>query len=137
MSLDDRNAELNEKLEQNPIDSQIAALIKADARRKSQVRLLFICFGLLIALSVVLGYVSWKTNQIARVAQSNRAAVIANCEVANQSRDDQRQLWSYVISLTPERPRTDEQQERTDDFEAYVNKTFAHRDCMAEIKSTD
>lgn len=137
MSLDSRNADLDEKLEGNPIDEQIAALVRADNQRKNQVRLLAASVALDIILSIVLGFVTWKTNELAREAQSNRQAVIANCEIANEARTKQRQLWSYVISLTPERPRTEAQQDRVVQFEKFVNETFAPRDCMAEIQKTD
>lgn len=127
MSLDERNGELEEKLKHNPIDEQIAALVRADRLRKWQI------FALAL-MAALLAYGWYQNRSLAIQAESNKDAIIRNCETSNESRKNQRDLWAYVISLTPEQPRTETQQNRTDEFQKFVDKTFAQRDCMAEIK---
>lgn len=126
MNLDDRNKELEAKLEHNPVDEQIAILVRADRRRKWQlIALTILAIGLVI--------ISARTFQLARLAQSNRQAVIASCEVSNEARANNRQLWDHLFSLSPQEPQTPEQMKRIDDFKQFVKMTFAPRDCQAEI----
>lgn len=134
MSLDDRNAELEEKLEHNPIDEQIAALARSDKSRKRQVRWLAISLALDVLLTIGFGYTTLQANEAAKKAETNEVAIVRNCETANQSRKDQRELWGYVISLTPIEPRTEAQTNRVNQFSDFVDKTFAQRDCQGELK---
>lgn len=131
-NLDERSDRLDEELKQNPIDKSIETLVKDAARRRLQLRLLGIFIVLQFLFIVTLGVVSVKTAQVAQLAQSNKAAVIQNCETANDSRNNQRQLWGYVLSLTPQQPRTPEQDARVAEFARFVDRTFAPRDCQAE-----
>ncbi len=132
-NLEERDNRLNEEMKQHPAEEAIQVLVKDAHRRKRQVRILAVSVVLNILLTAGFGFLTYKTNQIASLAQSNQDAVVANCEVANESRKNQRDLWAYVISLTPEQPRSQEQQDRTDKFSDFVDKTFAQRDCQAEI----
>lgn len=126
MSLDDRNAELEHKLEENPIDNQIAVLVRADRRRKWQVLALTVIIA-------VLTVVAFKTFQLARLAQSNREAVVASCETSNEARKNNTILWDFILKQPSEKPLTAEQQRVRNDFIDLKNKTFAPRDCQAEI----
>jgi len=53
------------------------------------------------------------------------------CETGNQSRAAQRQLWGLVLELSAQaRPHpTPEEQQRAARFRAYIDATFAPRDC--------
>lgn len=131
MSLDTRNAELEEKLEHNPIDENIQTLIRADKRRKAQVTLLAISIFIELLLSVALAY-GWSQNhKLAIQAESNHMAILRNCETSNEARANNKQLWDYLLTQTPSQPPTAEQEKRIADFEAFVNKTFAPRDCSS------
>lgn len=135
MSLDDRNAKLEEKLEHNPIDEQIAALIKADARRKRQIFLIILSLVFDLILSLFLAF-GWHTNHnLAIRAETNRDAIIRGCEISNDSRAKNKQLWAYILQLPSSdgQPRTPEQQKRVDDFKMFVDDTFAPRNCQGEI----
>lgn len=132
MSLAERADELDKKLEQNPIDQSIATLVKADNRRRRQVMLLAVSLALDFVLTIGLTFLSFQTSHIAQLAQNNKEAVILNCETANDSRDAQRKLWAYVIALPPQQPRSPEQQQRVEEFQVFVDKTFKPRDCQAE-----
>lgn len=132
-NLEERDNKLNEEMQKHPAEEAIQVLVKDAHRRKRQVRILAVSVVLNILLTAGFGFLTYKTNQIASLAQSNQDAVVANCEVANESRKNQRELWAYVISLTPSQPRTEEETTRVDAFQEFVNKTFAERDCQAEI----
>lgn len=132
MSLAERDDELDKKLEGNPIDSSIATLTRDARRARRNVRLLAASITLDFVLTIALTVLSFQTNHLATLAQTNKQAVIQNCETANDSRTAQRQLWGYVLSLTPQQPRTAEQQARVDEFAKFVDQTFKPRDCKAE-----
>lgn len=127
MSLDERNAELEKQLEINPIDEQIHALVRASRYQKwYSVALSIIVIGLVI--------VAYRTFQLARVAQSNKDAVIASCETSNAARKNNTVLWDFLLEQQPQRPQTEQQIKLRKDFIDLKNKTFAPRDCMAEIQ---
>lgn len=132
MGLEERSDKLDEQMAAHPAEESIQVLVKDAHRRKRQLRILTVSVILDIILSLVLGFVTWKTNELAQLAQKTEDALIANCEIVNDSRDKQRELWGYVISLTPQQPRTPEQQDRTNNFAEFVDRTFVHRDCQAE-----
>jgi hypothetical protein len=133
MSLDDRNAELERKLEANPIDDQIAALFRADGRRKFEVRILAVSLLLDVFLTIGFGYVTIQTRELAAQAESNKVALVRNCETANDSRRNNLILWDYLLALPTPPGSTLEQQKTRDGFKAFVEKTFAPRNCQAEI----
>ncbi len=133
MSLDTRNAALNEELEKNPIDVQVEALARADKRQSRQVILLSITVAFDVLLTIGFGYITIRTHQLANQAETNQTALVRNCETANASRKNNQVLWDYILAIpTPNAP-TVEQQKNRDDFKAFVDKTFAPRDCQAEI----
>lgn len=122
MSLDDRNAELEEKLVKNPIDEQVATLVRADKRRKFQIAALAVLTIGLILLSI-------RTTQIAGQAESNRAAIVARCVATNEARAKNEKLWDYLIEQGKNQPRTPEQQMFFDNFVKLKTDTFAPTDC--------
>lgn len=132
-NLEQRDDELNRQMEKHPAEESIAVLVKDAHRRKRQLRLLTISVTLNIILTLGFGYPAYKTNQTASLAQSNKNAVIANCEVSNQSRADNRALWDFIFALPQDQPPTPEQQKRAEQFKGFVAKTFAERNCQAEI----
>lgn len=132
MTLASRSDELDKKLENNSIDASIETLVKDAVRARRNVKLLAASIALDFILTIVLAVVSYKTNELAHLAQTTKQAVIQNCETANDSRIAQKQLWGYVLSLTPQQPRNEEQQARVDEFAKFVDQTFKPRDCQAE-----
>lgn len=129
MSLDDRNKELEEKLQANPIDSQIATLVMADRRRKDQIRLLAFSILLDVLLTFGFGYMTLRTNHLASLAESNKSALIARCESTNDARAKNEKLWDYLINQGKDQPRTPEQQKFFNDFVTLKTETFAPTDC--------
>lgn len=131
-NLEQRDNALNKEIEKHPAEQSIDILVRDAKRRSRQLHILTAAVILTLLLGIGLSVVSYKLYQITQLAQSNRQAVIDNCEVANDSRKNQRELWAYVISLTPSQPRTEEQTARTEKFSDFVDRTFAQRDCQGE-----
>lgn len=132
MSLASRSDELDKKLQETDVDTAVATLAVAARRNRRNITLLAISISLDFLLTIALTVLSFQTNELAQLAQTNKEAVIQNCETANDSRTAQRQLWGYVLSLTPQQPRSAEQQARVDEFAKFVDHTFKQRDCQAE-----
>lgn len=128
-SLDHRNAVLEQKLKENPIDQSIATLEKAAKRQSRTNKLLTISivFDLLLTVGLAFG---WQQNHsLAVKADSNHAAIVRNCETGNDARANNKQLWDYLLAQQPSQPVTPEQQKRITDFKNFVDKTFEPRDC--------
>ena len=132
-NLEQRDNELNRQMAEHPAEESIRVLVKDANRSKRRVRILTISVILDVLLTIGLAAVSYKTSEVAHLAQSNKQAVIANCEVANESRKNNHDLWDFAFSLSPDQPQTPEQQQRAAEFREFVNKTFAQRDCQAEV----
>lgn len=127
MSLDERNATLDQKLVENPIDTQIATLIRADKRRRFHLIALT-----LMALALAFGW--WQNHNLAITAESNHNAIIRSCENSNEARKNNAVLWDFLLAQQPIQPQTAEQTAFRQEFIALKEKTFAQRDCQAEIK---
>lgn len=137
MSLDSRNEELEKKLHETDLPQAVEVLVKDAKRRTRQLRWIAISLALDLILTIGLTIFGLKTNEVAKLAQSNKEATIQGCEIANDARDKQRVLWGYVLALTPQQPRTPEQEDRVNEFRGFVDNTFAHRDCQAEATRFD
>jgi hypothetical protein len=132
-NLDERSDELDKQMEKHPAEESIEVLTKDAHRRTRQLRILAVCIVFNLLLTVGFGLLTYKTNQLARLAQKAKDAIVANCEVANDSRENNHALWDYILALPPSEPRTAEQEKRISEFETFIDRTFAQRDCQAEI----
>ncbi len=128
-SLDVRNAELEKKLEKNPIDEQIATIAKDVHRGKRNQVILALSILLDLLLTVGFGYLAIQSSATASRAESNETALIARCEETNKARVKNAALWNYLIDQSEPAPRTPEQQKFRDDFITLKNETFAPTDC--------
>lgn len=129
MSLDDRNAALNQRIKETDLPSAVAVLINDAKRRKLQVRWLAISILLDVLLTFAFGFVSVKTHQIATAADSNHQAIVRNCETSNEARANNKQIWGFLLAVqTPQVPTLQQAQTRQQ-FQQLVDKTFAPRDC--------
>lgn len=136
-NLKQRDNALNEQMATHPAEESIRILVKDANRRKRQLRLLTISVVFDIVLSLALTY-GWQLNHnLAIKAETNRSAILRGCEVSNEARAKNKQLWAYILELPTAdgQPRTPEQQKRVDDFRRFINDTFAPRDCSAEINN--
>lgn len=133
MSLDERSDDLDKRMAEHPVEKTVKTLLEADRRNRLRIRILTVSIILDIVLTVGVTVLSYHTNQLTHLAQSNREAVIANCETANESRANNKQLWDFAFALPTTQTPTPEQQANLEKFKAKVNQTFAQRDCQAEI----
>lgn len=136
MSLDERSDALDKRLEEHPAEEAIRVLVKDAKRRKRQLRILTVSVILDILLTFGLATVSYQTSQIARLAESNKNAVVANCEVSNDSRRNNKALWDYLLALPPSETQTPAEAQQVNQFKSFVAKTFAERNCQAEISNS-
>lgn len=136
-NLEERDDELNKQMQKHPAEESIKVLVKDARRRTVQLRLLSATVVLTLLLTLMLSVVSYKLYRVTQLAQSSQAAVVANCETANDSRRNQKQLWDFVFALPQLEPPTAEEQARAAQFKDFIAKTFALRDCQAEVNKLD
>lgn len=134
MSLDERNEELNRKINDTDLPNAVATLVVDARKRKKQLRLLAISIFLDLLLTVGLGFVSVQTHEIAVKAESNQQSLMRSCEATNEARANNKVLWDHVFELTTSQTRTPDEQAEMDNFKGFVQKTFAPRDCSALMK---
>lgn len=129
MSLDERNEELNRKIDHTDLSSAVDTLIKDAKKRKRQVILLSLSIGLDLLLTVGLGFLSIQTHNVASQSENNKVALVRSCETTNDARASNKALWDYLLALPSNEPATSAQQSEIDSFKAFIDKTFAPRDC--------
>lgn len=134
MSLDSRNDQLNEKLDATDLPNAVHVLVKDAHKRKRQLRLLAISITLDLILTGGLAYLSLQTHSIAKQAESNRAAIIRNCETSNDGRAKNKELWDFAFNLPPATTQTEQQKSNLEKFKAKVDDTFMLRDCSKAVE---
>lgn len=82
-----------------------------------------------VALTVTLTLVAVQAQNAGETADQARANQISVCRSTNVSRQQNLQLWEYVLSIPPAKPPTEEQKKQREAFRAYIHKVFAPRDC--------
>lgn len=83
----------------------------------------------LVVIAIVCILVAGFIVNAQQTAKRNRDIQINNCKIGNEFRTNNRQLWDYILALSPEKPPTPEQAKRIIDFKKFLNKTFELRDC--------
>ena len=94
--------------------------------------MLMVLASVLILVGSVTGNVVYTRSvqeDAAAKAEQVRTQQVATCQSSNEARKLQVQLWEYVLSFPPSRPRTEVQEQQIKDFKAFMRKTFAQRDC--------
>lgn len=117
----------------NSIDKTVENLVKSGQRLQRLVNLVIVSIALEFMLIAGLGVLYLNNAQQDDVINLNQRSLIANCEAGNNFREDNLVLWKYIIALPPSDnrpPRTAEDQQRIDEFERFVERTFALRDCQ-------
>lgn len=132
-NLEQRDNELNKQIAEHPAEKSIEVLVKDAKRRSRQLHLLTATVILTLLLTIGLSVVSYKLYHITKLSQSTQTAVVLNCETANDSRRNQKELWDFVFALPALEPPTVEEQARAAQFKAFIGKTFALRDCQGEV----
>lgn len=132
--IDQRNKELDKKIEHTDLPDAVQVLIKDAKRRRHQLLALTVSLILDFLLTIGLFAVSVKTQQVAGQADSNHQAIVRSCEASNEARANNKALWDYILELPPnptQGPLSADQQKQREDFKIFVAKTFAARDCSA------
>lgn len=128
-SLEQRNDTLNKQIDSTDLPAAIQTLIADARKRRRQLRLLALSICLDVLLTVALGWLSVRTHSIATQSESNKQAIVMSCQQTNDARASNEQLWKYLLSLpTPNAPTLQQQAVRKQ-FSAFIDKTFAPRDC--------
>lgn len=130
-SLDQRNAHLDKRIEKTDLPKAVDTLFKAAKKQKRFTRLLAITVIFDVLLTAAFGFITWRTHQIAQQSESNRSALMRSCNITNEGRANNKKLWDYILKLPPSQERTPDQEKRLDEFRAFVDKTFAQRDCSS------
>ncbi len=133
MNLEQRNAELDKKIESTDLPNAVDTLLKDAKSRRRQIKLLALTVAFDVLLTIGFGYITLKTHDIATKADSNSAAIVRSCESTNESRANNKKLWDYILALPPRTERTPAQTEQLADFQAFVDKTFAPRNCSTVV----
>lgn len=82
-----------------------------------------------VLLTVGLTVTAVRLNDTNDKADRNRERQISTCVSTNEARANNKRLWDYLLKLPPTTPRTDAQVEQLAAFKAFVDQTFAPRDC--------
>lgn len=81
-----------------------------------------------LVLAVITGINVYQTMNAVEDTEEN---AVTACENANESRDAQRILWSTIIaqSAASNPDRSPDELEFIEEFQAWVDELFEHRDC--------
>lgn len=99
-------------------------------RRYGRRNRLFIAFD--IALTIGFAFVSLQACEARDSASQTHSYQVSNCLATNKSRDDAAHLWNTMIALavaSSRRPESPQARSFITQFQAEVNRTYAHRDC--------
>lgn len=135
MNLNARNADLDSRISDTDLPGAVDTLIRDARKRKRQMILLTSSVVFDLLLTVGLSVMSVQTHRLASRSESNKTAIIRTCESNNNSRANNKELWTYLLSQPPTEPVDPGRQAKIDQFRAFVNKTFAPRDCKSVVEN--
>ena len=121
----ERSDELDQQMDQlGSLNKTVEELVKAGKRSRVLYRLLSFSIILDIILTLFLVFVYDRT-------QNTHQTVVAGCEVGNQFRTNEVMLWHTILDLaaTNNQSPTPQQIQQRAQFEQFLDKTFALRDC--------
>lgn len=84
-----------------------------------------------LLLSVVVIIVAIQANNARDRADANHQYQVDTCNSNNASRQTSRDLWNYVLDAAAKNPanETPERKKQIQDFRAYMENSYAPRDC--------
>lgn len=122
------------KLNEDMAD-QVTTLSVVVKRDRKLTKWLAVSVVLDVILSAALGVIAFQAQTALSTAQENRDNAKLTCEVANQTRQAQVQLWEYVLTLSDTNAQNltaEQKMRRTAQivaFRAYLAQVFAVRNC--------
>lgn len=125
-----RSDELDERMTKLPdLNQAVVDLITSGKRLRRLINLIYVVIILEVALSIV-GVIIYTGSQVNRANIATlHASLVSSCKANNDFRSDNLKLWQYLLAIPPEQPQTPAQQKITTDFNSFVSKTFAPRNC--------
>lgn len=113
----------------NALSKRIGQLTEYGRRNRRLIRwtIAGVLLDVVLTVGLVLSYS--KANHADDQASRAHDQQISTCVASNASRADVRELWGKLFKLSPSAPQTEEQKKRLADFRAYIDKTYAARDC--------
>lgn len=117
--------------------AEVAALRAYGKRNRALIWMTMVSVSLAAASSVALGWVAIKADRAAQAARHATSVAaesirkqVLSCEVGNEQRRAQRELWDYVLKISADDAKGDKAKAaRRVDFRVYLTKTLAPRDC--------
>jgi hypothetical protein len=84
-----------------------------------------------LLLSVVVIIVAVQANAANDRANANHEYQVDTCNSSNAARQTSRDLWNYVLDAASKNPanETPERKKQISDFRAYMENSYAPRDC--------
>jgi hypothetical protein len=135
MKLDERNEELDRKINETKLPDAVKILIADAKKRRYQMIALTASLLLDFLITIILGFVAAQTHSTASKAESNQQALVRACQTSNAARANNKQLWTYLLSLPPPSIPTTQQKQVRDQFSDFIDKTFAPSDCSKIAKN--
>lgn len=132
---DDRSALLQATRElAHKVDDLSHRLTAKEILHKRTLRLTVATFALAVLSSIGVGVSLYAVNGLNHVTTLNEKNAIIACKNANDSREANRILWLTILDASrndpsPDEPRTAEDERISREFEVWINKLYAPRDC--------
>lgn len=119
--------ELGEKFEAVDVFAHDTA--KAHNRTRDLTYIVTAAVLIELVLIVVLAFALNRVDDANDRSVRNTEYAVDNCLLANDTRAKQRELWATVLKLSDDPDDTAQDRAEAETFRAYVNDTFADRDC--------
>jgi hypothetical protein len=124
----ERSDALDERIS---LSSDVDALTRYGHRNRTLIKWVAASLALDMVLSVALGYVAIRAQQVANQADSIAQSQYNSCLAGNEYRKGQLQLWHYVLDLNSTSSNmTELQKQQAGQFRRYVDQQFALRPCQ-------
>lgn len=111
------------------LNSQVEAQRAYGRRNRRGIWVLGVSMAVDLALTVGVVISLAQSSNASDKASQVRTQQIVTCQASNEARANNKKLWEYLLALPPTSPRTEKQVRQIADFRAFVDKTFAPRDC--------
>lgn len=115
------------------LGNELAELRSYGHRSRTLIGLVAILSGVILAVAVVAIVAAVNASSANDAAHRNQQTAVSACQAANDSREQNRQLWMHVVDLvtTAQTHPTPAQAQAITAFKTKINTTFAQRDCAA------
>jgi len=120
---------LNESMEN--LGGEMRALRTYGKQNRHYIWALAVSLLLDVVLTVVVVIVAGQARDANNLATANRNSQIETCNSSNVARQTSRELWNYILDVAAKQPEneTPDRKRQLADFRAYMEKTYAPRDC--------